>query len=244
METNLAALRRFRQPAAVIILVLIVANMAMSIWAMLRRMPNMSLLETMRFEAGATMSLVYIIMALLVIGSCILWEPATKHASALAWTAGFLVVLGTLIALANMVAGLMLSRGVLAFFEFVGGFTDVVIKAIAAFIFLYLARRMRRTGTGSAAPVQRETIDPVTPPEQASGARWGSAAAAASGAQAQWGGQAAAGWNPRAAHQPAAVGPAPEQAPPPAPEPVPEATTIHAGALDGPPAKASRDLWG
>ncbi len=234
---TIVALKRFREPAAWIGLAVIAINIAVSVLRMVQRAGESSLLNAMRSEGGSVMGIVALVFVLILVGACVLWPEPSKHAHIIAVVAAVIVIIGTVLTLANLVAGIMISRGFGAFLEIIGGGTDLALKVVIAVLFMYFSRRLQRgmTPLGTAAPDQQETVSTV--PRSAAGARWGSAADALAGQQAQWGDQIpGAGWNRSGSTAQAELTQAPAA-------PAKQTEVVQPAAAEGPAATASRGLW-
>lgn len=231
-SSSFAGLQRFREPAAWIGLAVVAINIGVGVFRALSPDAGETVLQAMRSTGSNVMGLVSVILVLILVGACVMWEPPTVRARAVATTAAVIVGVGTLLTLANLVAGIVLSKGMGIFFELIGGGTDIVLKVLIFFILLYLARRVHRD-TGTAAPLQQEAgMSPTTPRGHAVGARWGTAAQAAAGQQAEWGDASTPGWSAQNQSLPAASSNQPAQT-----------RVVQPSAAEGPAARASRDLW-
>ncbi|MGL4832270.1 MAG: hypothetical protein ACRCWS_06835, partial [Propionibacteriaceae bacterium] len=108
---TIVALKRFREPAAWIGLAMIAVNIVVSVLRMVQRSGESSLLNAMRSEGGNVMGIVALVFVLILVGACVLWPEPSKHAHGVAVVAAIIVIVGTVLTLANVVAGLMMSRG-------------------------------------------------------------------------------------------------------------------------------------
>lgn len=241
----LDSLMKYREHLASLVLFVVATNIVVAVVRVFLRMGDVGLTGAM-LGVGDFMGLVSVLALGCAVGSCVMTKTPTKHARVIALLAALLVTIGTVMAIVFFVIAMFSRQAVLAsMLEAVGGLMDILLKGGAAFALWTLVRRAPR-------PVSTGTLDqpataelppanaPTTPRDAAAGARWNSAAEAAKGASAQWG-NAQRGWQ---AAEPAALpaGPA-AAAEPPAPAQAPVVTPTTEDALNGPPAKASKDLW-
>lgn len=232
-------LKHYREHAATLVLVVVAINIVAAVGQVVVRSLHGPVTTAMLSQSWGFMGLASVILVALAAFACCLSDPPTKHARAIGLASAMLVTIGVVLQAVFLLVGLFASATLFAsFLEAIGGITEVVLKGGVAYLLWHLVGRSPR-------PVTAGTLDqPVALPgavttaaEQAVGARWDSAQAAAQGAQATWGGGSGT-WNPKAAPtQPAALEPAPT------PQRGAVVVSGDPAALEGPAAKASSDLW-
>lgn len=233
-------LRQLREPAAIIVELVVLANIVVGGVRVAQVARDAGLLEGMRAVGGGFMGVASLLCLVLAVAACVAVEPPTPHAKAITTAGLVLAVVGAVVSLVFLVAGLFASQpGALgAALEAVGGLTDLALKGLAAYLLWYFLRALalRRPAARPLPvepPAQTAATDdeprqmPTWKTDQAAGMRWNTAA------------EAARGGHPVAADPDAALA---ELAPSPAAQRT-GVQPVAQEALDGPPAKADPGLW-
>ncbi|MGY4719917.1 hypothetical protein [Naumannella huperziae] len=203
----MGSVRRFREPVAWVVFVVVVLLAA---GAIALHTVASSADESWLAAAGAISERLYnplsAIALTIVVGACVLWQPPTRHARALTFLAAWFALIATALVLVLGVIGLFGAGSVLgALIDLVGLITIALLPALSAWL-LWRFRESARTGEAGLPDLRRarasvglardepaEVIDdgqaegdapPVWQPGEASGAVWHRASDAAGGAPA------------------------------------------------------------
>lgn len=201
------SVKRYRQPAAWVVLGVSVVYIVMSLVRGGYLLSQGTVLtEVARAIGGSSLSVVMVLLCLAAALSCVLVKPVTSRGRTVVRLAAVMVTTAALLELVFLVVSLFGVRGgIFAFvLDILGGVLEIAVKFAAAQI-LWGAARSAHEPERAALPTSAPSIAVVEEPrqqaswtaEQAAGAVWTRAGDAASGAAATtWGhpGQQASGW--------------------------------------------------
>ncbi len=188
------ALRRMREPAAWLLLgvtaLYVVLDLIRFGWALVHQ--HVGLTAAAR-QTGSSVGLVWVLLDLGIVLACILISPPVRRARAVTLSAAILVSVVTVNDLFLLVAGVV--GGGSAFgrvLEAIGGFLEVLCKAVIAGVLWRLAVWFRTRGDELTSPAgseqqagdSRRGNEPVWQRDQAVAMTWDRAGDAASGAPA------------------------------------------------------------
>jgi hypothetical protein len=188
------SLLRWRQPVAVVLIVAVAVRLGLGVGLVLASPAAEAL-------GPGVPDVVAVVLLTLLLAWCV--QSRTSHARLLTALALVVCGLAVLAALASAVLALAAGSPILLAVDRV---TALVVPALAVALLVKLLVVLRAPAPSAPPAVERASGEPPTPygepagwqPEEAAGAAWHSAGAAASGAAASgWGGtDQPAGWDP------------------------------------------------
>ncbi|WP_040161545.1 hypothetical protein [Nigerium massiliense] len=200
--------KRFREPAAWIVLAIVVAGMVLSAVRLANALTREHVPASEAFQDAANSGLNLTALVLLVAAVCVCHYVGTPSPNArrLALWSAVTVTVGVVLTIIATGAGLSASAGTLGVvLEALGGLLSIVLKALAAAVLWIVYRASGRPRVeaeppaaieGAAEPEEDEQRPAaVWRPSEASGSVWTTAAQAASGTAPSAMGTAHAGWH-------------------------------------------------
>lgn len=184
-------LKRIREPLAWVALALVVANMALNAWRLATALTEASVAEAAQHVGGDWLNTTVALLVVVLVLSCSLVAPATRHALLLARVAVVVLSVGVALTLLSVLFGMWASAlGIGVVLDILGGLLDVVVKALVAGTVWVFLRGVKAGRIETALP-QEPTTDgeggsqvPAAANEPATGSVWWTAADAAAGAPA------------------------------------------------------------
>ena len=182
-------LKRFREPAAWIVLVIIVAGLVLSAVRLADRVMRERVPTTQAFQDAANnaLNLTMVIVLVALVCVCLYVGSPSPRAKSLALASAWVVTIGVLLTIVATVWGLSASAGAVGVvLEALGGLLAVVLKGMGAITLwiIYRASAAGRLVDPEPEPSPAEAPEPAPPvgrPSAAAGSVWKTAADAASG---------------------------------------------------------------
>ncbi len=214
-------LKRFREPAALLALIVVVLESGLTIFRFVVELRTTALTTVMRGTTGLFGLVDGMVVTALVL-SCVMVVPVTSRARLLTFTSALVMAIGAVTGLVLLVGALLDPAGWFSrLLESVGGIADIAFKGLFAWLLWHGYQAVSEaeaegagpTGAGAgagagAAPVPPEpSRGPTWATDQATGVVWRRAGDAASGAAAATYEATGQGWTPAAVAELPAIRP-------------------------------------
>lgn len=241
-------LKRFREPAAVVALLVLLFESGATIVGIVVESRTTALTTVMRGTTGLFGLVDAMVLTALVL-ACVMVVPVTRFAKQLTLTSAVLMAIGAVTGAILLVGALLDPAGWFSrLLESLGGIAEIIFKALFAWLLWHGYRAVVESEREAAAPapqvagtagVPGTTLAPVWAPDQATGVVWRRAGDAATGAAAATYEGTAGSWSPSVP----AVRPDGSLLPPVPGDPVVEAAAAAAASVPA-PARAVRVIVG
>lgn len=182
-------LKRIREPLTWAVIAIVAASIILGVVQLVIQLIGAVPVAIAFQEIGTSLMNVSLVLATVVLVCiCFFIPPATGRALLVTKAAAWVLTVGTLLTLVSWVLGIAASANTLtAVLEFLGGFLDLLIKALAAGALWVLLRGVNagRIDTATAAqgePAANPGVATTWQRDTAAGAVWRTADEAASGA--------------------------------------------------------------
>lgn len=197
-------LKRFREPAAIVALLVVLLECGTTIARFVIETRNTPLTTVMRGTTGLFGLVDGMVLTALVL-ACVMVAPVTRRAKRLTFVSALVMAVGALTGVVLLVGALLDPAGWFSrVLESLGGIADIVFKGLFAWLLWNGFRAVAESASQTSVPVVADhtlvppdpSRTPVWSADQATGVVWSRAGDAASGAAARTYDAPTGGWTP------------------------------------------------